>query len=121
MEELSKQRKDVSALLAEQSALLDRLQEVNRQLTQAMGGNGARCGKKPRPARTDFDRQAYAVGLIWKNPTISTRQLARMVGVSKSTLFLPPWKDVGDMLKARKRHLSAQHNSTSQPSEEPDL
>jgi len=89
-------------LLAEQASIVARLAEITTILSN---GNLPTTPIKSVPAQSfpkDFDRKAYAMGLIWWNPEISTRQLARKVGVNHSTLFLPNWSDVAAVLRARK-------------------
>jgi len=89
-------------LLAEQASLVARLAEITAILSN---GNLPTTLIKSVPAQSfpkDFDRKAYAIGLIWRNPAISTRELARKVGVNHSTLFLPNWSDVAAVLRARK-------------------
>ncbi|OQA02991.1 MAG: hypothetical protein BWY69_00722 [Planctomycetes bacterium ADurb.Bin401] len=95
-------------LLAEQTSIVARLAEITAILN---GNNPPAVKNKSAPAKsfpTDFDRKAYAIGLIWRNPSISTRELARKVGVNHSTLFLPNWSDVAAVLRARK-NLSLDH------------
>ena len=58
-------------------------------------------------APPDFDRQAYAVGLIFRQPQITARELARKVGVALGTLYSPAWSDVARFLRGRQ---SARHD-----------
>lgn len=88
-------------LLAEQTRIVARLGEI----TSLLSSENPPIHTNTAPANSgtaDFDRKAYAIGLIWRNPAMSTRELARKVGVSKSTLFLPSWSDVAAVLRARK-------------------
>lgn len=94
------------ALLAEQAQLVARLGEITALLASGPLPPPSKTAALEPTLRSDFDRKAYAIGLIWRNPNISTRNLAKKVGVAKSTLFLPGWKEVGDVLRAR-RNLSA--------------
>ena len=88
-------------LLAEQSRIVARLGEITSLLYSE--NPQIHTNTAPEPNGTaDFDRKAYAIGLIWRNPAMSTRQLARKVGVARSTLFLPSWLDVAAILRARK-------------------
>lgn len=89
-------------LLAEQARIVARLAEITAILSN---GNPPTTHIKSVPTQSfpkDFDRKAYAIGLIWRNPEISTRQLAQDVGIAQSTLFLPSWSDVAAVLRARK-------------------
>jgi hypothetical protein len=68
-------------------------------------GNQPTTHIKSVPAQSfpkDFDRKAYAIGLIWLNPSISIQELAKKVGVNRTTLYLPSWSDVARVLQARK-------------------
>ena len=89
-------------LLTEQASIVARLGEITSLLTSE---DLSLTHTKSIPKQSfpkDFDRKAYAIGLIWRNPAISTRELARKVGVNHSTLFLPSWSDVAAVLRARK-------------------
>lgn len=89
-------------LLAEQARIVARLAEITSLLS--LENPPAKVSPEPQTEDSDdFDRRAYAIGLIWRNPDISTRELAQKVGVSKSTLFLPSWSDVAAVLRARKK------------------
>lgn len=88
-------------LLAEQARLVARLGEITAELSSGR----LSAPQKTTPNATvpsGFDCKAYAIGLIWRNPVISTRELARQVGVARSTLSLPSWSDVAAVLRARK-------------------
>lgn len=88
-------------LLAEQSRIVARLVEI----TSILSSENPEVASAPTMQTNtpvEFDSKAYAIGLIWRNPTISTRELAQKVGVAKSTLFLPSWADVAKFIKARK-------------------
>lgn len=92
-------------LLAEQARIVARLSEITSILSS---DNSTVSQNTPPPKQQsflkDFDRKAYAMGLIWRNPEISTRQLAKKVGVAQSTLFLPSWSDVAAILRGRKNN-----------------
>ena len=100
---------DTQALLTEQSQLVARLSEITALLSSGHLPTPPKAGATKKPTPPDIDRKAYAIGLIWRNPNISTRDLAKKVGVSKSTLFLPSWKDVGAVLRARKNMCLGDH------------
>lgn len=51
-----------------------------------------------RPTLT-IDREALAIGLLWKKPDIPVTQLARQVGVTARTLYR--WRSVRSILNAR--------------------
>lgn len=89
-------------LLAEQARIVARLAEITAILNadNVPAVKNTSDGKQTFPK--DFDRKAYCIGLIWRNPAISTRELAKKIGVAKSTLFLPSWSDVAAVLHARK-------------------
>jgi hypothetical protein len=89
-------------LLAEQARIVSRLAEITAILNADIPPAG-KTRKQSFPK--DFDRKAYAMGLIWRNPEISTRQLAQKVGVAQSTLFLPSWSDVAAILRGRKNNV----------------
>jgi hypothetical protein len=89
-------------LLAEQASIVARLAEITAILSN---GNQPTTHIKSVPAQSfpkDFDRKAYAIGLIWLNPSISIQELAKKVGVNRTTLYLPSWSDVARVLQARK-------------------
>jgi len=52
-------------------------------------------------APPDFDRQAYAIGIVWRNPSIPVRDLAAKVGVNHQVFYQPQWADLGRVLRAR--------------------
>lgn len=90
-------------LLAEQARIVARLAEITAILN---GGNPLAVKIKSVPTQTrpkDFDRKAYAIGLIWRNPAISARELTRKAGIARSTLDMPGWSDVVNILKASKK------------------
>jgi hypothetical protein len=90
-----------SDLLAEQACIVARLAEITAILnSENTSATNASAANKLLPR--DFDRKAYAVGLIWLNPSISTQKLAQKVGVNRTTLYLPSWSDVAKVLRARK-------------------
>lgn len=89
-------------LLAEQAQLVARLGEITALLASGQLPPSSKTAASEPALRSDFDQKAYAIGLIWRNPNISTRDLAKKVGVSKSTLFLPSWSDVAAVLRARR-------------------
>lgn len=100
------QQAGTQALLAEQTRLVARLGEITALLTSGQLPPSSKTAAPDHTTPPDFDRKAYAIGLLWRNPSISTRELAKKVGVARSTLSLPSWKDVADVLRAR-RNLSA--------------
>ena len=111
--------KDQQSLLAEQAQLVARLGEITTLLSSGHLPFTPKTTLPQSPVPVDFDRQAYAIGLIWRNPGISSRDLAKKVGVARSTLSLPSWKDVADVLRAR-RNLSANDYKNHHLDEEDD-
>jgi hypothetical protein len=97
---------DHAELLAEQAHLVARLSEITSLMSSGCLPEPSKTATAEPCVPSDFDRKAYAIGLIWRNPNIATRDLAKKVGVARSTLSLPTWKDVADVLRAR-RNLSA--------------
>lgn len=90
-------------LLAEQARIVARLAEITAILTSENSAVPTASGGR-QPFGKEFDCKAYAIGLIWRNPEISTRQLAQKVGIAQSTLFLPSWSDVAAILRGRKNN-----------------
>lgn len=90
-----------SELLAEQSRLVARLGEITALLSAVNPPTYHKTVTSDATTPPGFDRKAYAIGLLWRNPTISTRELAQKVGVARSTLFLPSWSDVATVIRAR--------------------
>ncbi|HBG28365.1 MAG: hypothetical protein A2Y10_08705 [Planctomycetes bacterium GWF2_41_51] len=87
-------------LLAEQARIVARLAEI----TAILSSDNPIVSQNTPPKQLypkEFDRKAYAVGLIWLNPSISTQELAKKVGVNRTTLYLPSWSDVAKVLRAR--------------------
>jgi hypothetical protein len=90
-------------LLAEQARIVARLAEITAILSN---GNLPTTHIKCVPTQSfpkDFDRKAYCIGLIWRNPTISARELTRKAGIARSTLDMPGWSDVVSVLKASQK------------------
>jgi hypothetical protein len=94
-------RHSQAKLLAEQARIVARLVKITSILSSENPPIHTKTTKEAGDS-TDFDRKAYAIGLIWRNPAMSTRELAHKVGVARSTLFLPSWSDVAAVLRARK-------------------
>lgn len=90
---------DPAGLLAELATLHQRMGEITAQLQGLPAG--ALRADPVQVAPPDFDRQAYAVGLIWRNPSIPVRELAEKAEVAVSTLYRRSWKDVRAVLEAR--------------------
>ncbi len=89
-------------LLAEQAQLVARLNEITTRLSSTRLPEVPKTADSEAAIPSEFDRKAYAIGLLWRNPAISTRELAKKVGVARSTLFLPSWSDVAAVIRARK-------------------
>jgi len=89
-----------AALLAEQAALVERLSEITAILSGKVPAKPA--AHIPQRWPDGFNIQAYAIGIIWKKPDIEVTELARLLGVSRSTIYSPQWADVARMLAARK-------------------
>lgn len=96
-------------MLAEQARIVARLAQITAMLTSddTVTPNTSAGGRQLFPK--GFDRKAYAVGLIWLNPAISTQELAKKVGVNRTTLYLPSWSDVAKVLRARENLCPNEH------------
>jgi len=90
---------DPAGLLAELATLHQRMGEITAQLQGLPAG--ALRADPVQVAPPDFDRQAYAVGLIWRNPSIPVRELGAKLGVDPSMLYRKSWDDVRRILRAR--------------------
>ncbi len=89
-------------LLAEQARIVAQLGEITAILNCSRPAAVLNKSASAQSFHKDFDRKAYAIGLIWRNPAISTPELAKKVGVNRTTLYLPSWSDVAKVLRARK-------------------
>ncbi|OHB55653.1 MAG: hypothetical protein A2Y12_15060 [Planctomycetes bacterium GWF2_42_9] len=90
-------------LLAEQALLVSRLVEITGLLTFDNPPMVKTTSIRKQSFPKDFDRKAYCIGLIWRNPTISARELTRKAGIARSTLDMPGWSDVVSVLKASQK------------------
>ena len=111
-------RRDIE-LLAEQARLVSRLGEITSLLSTATLPVHTKTAAMDATIPSEFDRKAYAIGLLWRNPSISTRELAKKVGVARSTLSLPGWSDVAAVIRAR-RNLCAGDYKNHHMDEEDD-
>ena len=90
---------DPAGLLAELATLHQRMGEITAQLQGLPAG--ALRADPVQVAPPDFDRQAYAIGIVWRNPSIPVRDLAAKVGVNHQVFYQPQWADLGRVLRAR--------------------
>ncbi|HRS72356.1 MAG TPA: hypothetical protein P5175_10970 [Anaerohalosphaeraceae bacterium] len=96
-------------LLNEQARIVARLAEITAILTSDDPPAIKNTSPSKQTFSKTFDRKAYAVGLIWLNPSISTQALAKKVGINRTTLYLPSWSDVARVLQARKNLSPNEH------------
>jgi len=105
-------------LISEQVRLVQRLTEITAQLAAQNNVSISGPSSVQPSFPKDFDLQAYAIGIIWRNPNISTRELAKKIGVSHAAFHCPGWADVARILKARK---SAKYINVKDSTDEEEL
>jgi len=89
----------VTDLLAEQAAIVHRLAEITAQLT---GQPTPTFPERRPPLPDDFSWPAYAIGLLFEQPDMSARELAKRVGVTHGALYNSQrWSRVAKFLRAR--------------------
>jgi len=89
----------VADLLAEQAALVQRLAEITGHLS---GQSAPTFPERRPPLPEDFSWPAYALGLLFEQPNMSARELAKRVGVTHGALYNSRrWSRVAKFLRAR--------------------